>query len=248
MSKPGPRSVAGRVAFVTGAGSGIGRAVAELLAAEGALVAGADRAADDSLPGKILSLTADVTVAGQVGAAVARARAELGPIGIVVNAAGTSAASGLGDADYPAKWAAIFAANLTGTMEVVRACLPDLLAAGGGRIVNIASTEALGATRGLSPYVAAKHGVAGFTRALAVDLGRRQVTANCICPGPINTAMTAVIPEASKREFARRQVPLGRYGDPEEVAHMVLSLVVPAASYVNGAVITVDGGMTAQNA
>ena len=100
---------------------------------------------------------------------------------------------------------------------------------------------------GQSNYVATKSGVIGLTRSLAVELGRRGVTVNCICPGPIHTGITAGIPDEAKTKFARRRVPLGRYGDPEEVAHMTLSLVLPAASYVNGAVVVVDGGMLAQN-
>ena len=88
-----------------------------------------------------------------------------------------------------------------------------------------------------------KHGVVGLTRALAVELGPRGVTVNCICPGPIRTGMTDAIPEPMKTKFARRRVPLRRYGDPEEVAHMTLALALPAASYVHGAVIPVDGGL-----
>jgi 3-oxoacyl-[acyl-carrier protein] reductase len=129
----------------------------------------------------------------------------------------------------------------------VRACLEDLLRNGDGRIVNVASTEGLGATPRTSPYTASKTGLVGFTRSLAVDLGRRGVTANCICPGPINTGMTRAIPEDSKEKFARRRVPVGRYGEPDEVAHIVLSLVLPASSFLNGAIIPVDGGMTASS-
>jgi 3-oxoacyl-[acyl-carrier protein] reductase len=93
----------------------------------------------------------------------------------------------------------------------------------------------------------AKHGVVGLTRALAVELGARGVTVNCVCPGPIETGMTAVIPDEMKAKFARRRVPLGRYGQPEEVAHAILSLVLPASSYINGAVLPVDGGQMAKN-
>jgi 3-oxoacyl-[acyl-carrier protein] reductase len=129
---------------------------------------------------------------------------------------------------------------------MIRACLPSLERAGSGRIVNIASTEGLGATPFLSPYTVSKHGVVGLTRSLACELGPRGVTVNCVCPGPISTAMTAAIPEEAKERFARRRVPLRRYGEPEEVAHMVLNLVLPASSYVNGAIVTVDGGLSAK--
>ena len=87
----------------------------------------------------------------------------------------------------------------------------------------------------------------GLTRGLAVELGRKGVMVNCVCPGPIRTGMTAMIPDDAKDTFARRRVPIGRYGDPEEVAHIVLGMVLPASSYLNGAVITVDGGLTVQN-
>lgn len=114
--------------------------------------------------------------------------------------------------------------------------------------MTVASTEALGASAGHSAYAAAKSGVAGFTRALAVELGREGITVNCICPGPIETGMTAGIADEHKRTFARRRTALGRYGRPEEVAHMMLSLCLPAASYLTGAVIPVDGGLMARNA
>src|SRR4029450_7134483 len=94
---------------------------------------------------------------------------------------------------------------------------------------------------------ARKHGVVGLTRALAVELGARGVTVNCICPGPIHTGMTAGTPDDAKQKFARRRVPARRYGEPEEVAHMTLSLALPAASYVNGAIIPVDGRLLGQH-
>ena len=121
-------------------------------------------------------------------------------------------------------------------------------ASGGGRIVNIASTEAHGATKGLSPYSAAKTGVLGLTRSLAVELGTRGITVNCICPGPINTGMTEQFPDEVKAEFARRRTALKRYGDPEEVAHGTLNFVLPASSYMTGATLIVDGGLTIKNA
>jgi 3-oxoacyl-[acyl-carrier protein] reductase len=96
----------------------------------------------------------------------------------------------------------------------------------------------------MAPYTASKHGVVGLTRSLAVELGPSGVTVNCICPGPITTGMTAAIPNDAKATYARRRVPLGRYGDPEEVAHMTLNLCLPSASFVTGAVIAVDGGMS----
>jgi 3-oxoacyl-[acyl-carrier protein] reductase len=178
---------------------------------------------------------------------VAEIVARFGRLDILVNNAGISRPAPLTHEAWDAAWAQTLAVNLTGEALMIRTCLPHLQASGAGRVVNIASTEGLGATAGLSPYTASKHGVVGLTRSLAVELGRTGVTFNCVCPGPIRTGMTAAIPEDAKAIFARRRVPLRRYGDPEEVAHMTLSLCLPAASYCNGAVVVVDGGMLAQN-
>ena len=116
------------------------------------------------------------------------------------------------------------------------------------RIVNIGSTEALGATAGSSPYSATKTGVTGLTRSYAVELGRENITVNCICPGPINTPMTDRFTDDQKAIYARRHIALGRFGEPEEVAHITVSLCMPAASFITGAVIPVDGGLMARNA
>jgi 3-oxoacyl-[acyl-carrier protein] reductase len=253
----GKRSVAGRVVVVTGAASGMGRATALLFGEEGARVAAFDRDAEGaakvadaiSLAGGIAYARAvDVTDAEQINAAVDDVVDRLGPVGILVNNAGVSIAAPVdGDGDgYDAAWDLTLAVNLTGYVRMVRVCLPHLLADGAGRIVNIASTEGLGATPYIGPYTASKHGVVGLTRSLATELGARGITANCICPGPIRTGMTAPIPDEAKERFARRRVPLRRYGEPEEVAHMVLNLALPASSFVNGAVIPVDGGLSAK--
>ena len=146
---------------------------------------------------------------------------------------------------YVETWDETLAVNVTGAMLMVRACMDDLVRNGAGRIVNVASTEALTAGPNTSPYTVSKHALLGFTRSLAVDLGRRGVTANCVCPGATLTGMTGGIPEADREKFARRHIPLGRYGRPEEIAHMIVALTAEGASFVNGAVIAVDGGMTA---
>ena len=140
------------------------------------------------------------------------------------------------------------ASSFTAHTRTIRAALPWLRRAPHPRIVNIASTEGLGATRFGSPYTAAKTGVIGLTRSLAVELGPEGITVNCICPGPIRTGMTAAIAEEAKLEYARRRTALRRYADPEEVAQMTLSLVLPAASFTTGVALPVDGGLTIRNA
>jgi 3-oxoacyl-[acyl-carrier protein] reductase len=245
------RSVAGHVAIVTGAASGMGRAIAELFAAEGAAVAVTDRVSVEAVVagiqgagGRAAGYELDVTDARQVRTVVDAAVTELGPIDVLVNNAGVSLPAPIGADGYEAAWELTLAVNLTGYTRLVRACLPHLMRNGAGRIVNIASTEGLGATPYISPYTASKHGVVGLTRSLACELGQQGVTVNCVCPGPIKTGMTAAIPEDAKEKFARRRVPLRRYGDPEEIAQVVLSIALPASSFLNGAVIPVDGGLS----
>jgi 3-oxoacyl-[acyl-carrier protein] reductase len=245
-----------RVVLITGAASGMGRATAHVFADEGAVVAvsdvtldGAAVVAEEILEagGRAAAWSLDVRDDARVQAVVEDVVARLGPVDVLVNNAGISVGAPIDSAQYDDAWAATLEVNLRAYTRLIRACLPHLVRNGEGRIVNIASTEGVGATPGISPYTASKHGVIGLTRGLAVELGARGVTVNCVCPGPIHTGMTALIPDEAKTKFARRRVPLKRYGDPEEVAHATVSLALPASSYINGAVLIVDGGMTAQN-
>jgi 3-oxoacyl-[acyl-carrier protein] reductase len=238
------RSVAGQVVLVTGAASGMGRAIAEVFAAEGAQVAATDRNAGD-LPGTV-NWRLDVTDQDAITDVVGEIVRTLGPIDVLVNCAGVSVPAPIDADTYGDAWDVTLAVNLVGCVRMIRACLPHLTRERAGRVVNIASTEGLGATPYLSPYTVSKHGVVGLTRSLACELGPQGVTVNCICPGPIHTGMTALIPDGDKLKFARRRVPLRRYGEPEEVAQVVLSVALPASSYLNGAIIPVDGGLTAK--
>ncbi len=252
------RSVAGRRVLVTGAGSGMGRATAQLFADEGARVAVVDRvgAAVAEVVGEIrgahgdgsaIGIVADLSLPADIHRIVAETIAALGGIDIVVNNAGVSMLASLfqEEAGFEDGWAATLDVNLTAYVRLVRAALPSLREApGGGRVVNIASTEAIVATPGISGYSATKAGVTGLTRSMAVELASVGVTVNCVCPGPVRTGMTDAIPDEAKEIYARRKVPLRRYGDPEEVAHMTLSLCLPAAGFTTGATLVVDGGMT----
>jgi len=173
--------------------------------------------------------------------------ARFGGLDILVNNAGISRPGPVDGESYEADWDRTLAVNLTAHARLIRAALPQLEREGAGRVVNIASTEGVGAQPYVSAYTASKHGVVGLTRAMAVELGHRGVTFNCVCPGPIRTGMTAPIPDEAKQKYARLRVPLKRYGEPEEVAHATLGLVLPAASFINGAVLLVDGGLSIKN-
>ena len=251
------RSVKGLTVLVTGAASGMGRATAEVFAAEGANVALTDLS-DEAVEGIAAELRSkglsargwalDVADHGAIKSVVEEVATHFGGLDIVVNNAGISAFCPLDDPNYDAVWDRAVLVLLTAHQRLIRAALPHLRRSASGRIVNIASTEALGATNRDSPYCAAKAGVTGLTRALAVELGKEGITVNCICPGPIDTGMTANVSDADRAVFAQRRTALRRYGLPEEVAHMTLSLCLPAASYITGAVIPVDGGLMARNA
>jgi 3-oxoacyl-[acyl-carrier protein] reductase len=251
------RSVKDRGVIVTGAASGMGRATAHLFAQEGASVAVTDineagvRAVADEIKaegGTVEAWRLDVLDGDAIKRVVSEIASRFGRIDILINNAGFMAFRRLDDEGFDAVWEKALSGLLTAQQRLVRAALSHLRKSDAARIVNIASTEGLGATPGDTPYAVAKTGVIGLTRALAVDLGPEGITVNCICPGPIRTGLTEAISEEHKEIFAKRRTALKRYGYPEEVAHITFSLCLPAASYITGAVIPVDGGLTIRNA
>ncbi len=252
------RSISGKTALVTGAASGMGRATAHLFAREGANVALIDldqeavdavcleirEAGFDTVAGSAL----DVSDAKAIPVVIEQVVERFGGLDILVNNAGFARPVSFDDESYDDVWDRSVSVMLTAHQRMVRAALPHLVKSGEGRVVNIASTEGMGATPMNSPYVAAKHGVIGLTRAMATELGRQGITVNCVCPGPIHTGITEGIADEHKEIFAKRRVPLRRYGYPEEVAHVTLNCCLPSSSYMNGVAIRVDGGQLAKNA
>ncbi|TPX35655.1 hypothetical protein SmJEL517_g01968 [Synchytrium microbalum] len=251
------RSVAGRVAIVTGAASGMGRATAQLFADEGARVAVVDIGEDrvnavvaeinTEYPGRAAGFVVDVSDSAALKRLPGDVVKRFGQIDILVNNAGVSLGGGAQtpDASFEETWTKTVAINLTSHATLIRAALPYMMKSDSARIVNIASTEALLASAGNAAYNATKAGVLGLTRSFAVELGRLQnITCNAVMPGPIRTGMTARVPDNDKALYAKRRVPLRRYGEPEEVAQVTVSICTPAFSFLNGAHIPVDGGMS----
>ena len=235
----------------------MGRATAHLFSDEGANVAVTDLGADGvevvvreitDAGNSAKGWTLDVTDAERATEVVEQVVAEFGQLDMLINNAGIAISTEIDDADYEDSWATSIDVLLTAHTRMIRAALPHLRESDCPRIVNIASTEGWGATKFNSPYVAAKHGVVGLTKGLAVDLGREGITVNCICPGPIVTGLTEDIPEEQRTVFAKRRTALGRYGIPEEVAHGTLNFCLPASRYMTGAVLPVDGGLLIKNA
>jgi NAD(P)-dependent dehydrogenase (short-subunit alcohol dehydrogenase family) len=239
---PVPGPLAGLHALVTGAGRGIGSAIARSLAHSGAAVTllGRSRADLEAVAAELGSArtgcqAADVSDVGAVRGAVAAARAELGPITVLINNAGQAQSAALGKTS-DALWHSTLAVNLTGTFYCMRECLPDMVKAGFGRIVNIASTAGLTGYPYVSAYCASKHGVIGLTRAVALETARHPITVNAVCPGYTDRSESEALAELVSHN------PQARLVTPQEVADAVLWLCLPGSQSVTGQSISVAGG------
>ena len=250
--------LANKVAFITGGGTGIGRACALAFAREGAQVAVAGRrpgplhdvAAEIAKSGaEALAVECDVTAGGSVQHALEAAAKHFHGLHIVVNNAGALLVATI-DATSEAEWDHIMAVNLKGTYLVSKAALPELRRTGGGSIVNIASVLGLVAMKNRAAYTASKGGVIALTKAMALDHAHENIRVNCICPTIVETELVEGLfsaqpdPEAA-RQSRRDLLPLGRLGKPEDVAHLAVYLASEESSFVTGAALPLDGGLTA---
>ncbi|MDE3067453.1 MAG: SDR family oxidoreductase [Verrucomicrobiota bacterium] len=248
----------GKVAVVTGAARGIGQSIAHALSQNGAQVIYADvdfdtaRQAAASAPNSI-ALRLDVSQEGEVRAALDKVLRDYGHLDILVNNAGVNTLTHRVNIDqFPtAEWERILRVDLTGLFFVSRAAAGPMVARRSGRIINISSVLGLAPARLQSPFIAAKAGVINLTKSMALELGENGVLVNCVAPGSIMTQGTKKLFYGEDGKFNDRvqamlaHIPLGRPGTPEEIAHAVLFLAAPESSYINGAVLTVDGGWLA---
>ena len=237
-----------KIAIVTGAGQGIGRAIADKLAAEGATVVVTDldeasaKQTAAGLPGAV-AIRADVTDRHDVQAAVDRVMQQFGRVDVLVNNAGWDKASPFVDSD-PADWDRAIAVNLYGVLHTCRAVLPIMAGQGGGAVVNLGSDAGRVGSSGEAVYSAAKGGVIAFTKSLAREMARHQVRVNCVCPGPTDTALFASFAGPKLREALTKAIPFRRLGQPADVANVVAFLASDEAAFVTGQTLSVSGGLT----
>jgi 2-hydroxycyclohexanecarboxyl-CoA dehydrogenase len=257
VSEGGPGKLAGKAGLVTGAGRGIGRAIALALAREGCQVAVADiqadgaRAVADEVRGlgvKGVAVPVDLTRRAEVERMARDALAELGQLDVLVNNAGWDRMGLFLDTDEDT-WDRIIAVNLKAMLYVCKAVLPSMVARGGGRVVNIASDAGRVGSSGEAVYSATKGAVIAFSKALAREMARHRVTVNAVCPGltetPLLQSLRAQSPKMERiLEAVTRATPLGRVATPEEIAGAVVFFASPEADFVTGQTLSVSGGLT----
>jgi 2-hydroxycyclohexanecarboxyl-CoA dehydrogenase len=238
----------GKIAIVTGAGRGIGKAIAEKLAMEAATVIVTDMDEANAkqtaivLPGAV-AIRADVTDRQRVQAMADRVLRQFGRIDVLVNNAGWDKASPFVDSD-PANWDRAIAVNLYGVLHTCKAVLPIMAGQGRGAVVNLGSDAGRVGSSGEAVYSAAKGGVIAFTKSLAREMARHQVRVNCVCPGPTDTALFESFAGPGLREALTKAIPFRRLGQPADVANVVAFLASDEASFVTGQTVSVSGGLT----
>lgn len=241
----------GKIAIVTGAGQGIGRAIAEKLASDGATVVVTDvnestaEETADAIGGGAFGMQTDVTSRESVNAMVQQVLDRFGSIDVLVNNAGWDKAGPFVDSD-PADWDRVIQVNLYGVLNTSRAVLPIMAEQGHGKVVNLASDAGRVGSSGEAVYSAAKGGVIAFTKAGAREMARHRVNVNCVSPGPTDTALFASVggDDPKLREALIRAIPFRRLADPSDVANMVAFLASEEADFVTGQTVSVSGGLT----
>ncbi len=240
--------LAGKVCLITGAGSGMGLTATKTFIKEGAKVAALDLKFKEKVEGA-LSLECDVTKEAQVAAAVARIVKERGGLHVLYNNAGVFPADDHSVVDTEEKvWDLVYAVNVKGIAWVCKHGIPEIIKAGGGSVINVASFVALvGCSVPQDAYTASKGAVIALTKSLAVQFGPKGVRANAICPGPIETPllMDWLLKEPKEKAKRVNRIPMGRFGKPEDIVNMALYLAGDESSWTNGAALVVDGGITA---
>jgi 2-hydroxycyclohexanecarboxyl-CoA dehydrogenase len=245
------KGLADRVAFVTGAGRGIGRAIALRLAGEGAKVAVADidepsaSATSGEIGAQAIALHVDVTDPASVRAGVERAERLLGPIAVLVNNAGWDKIEAFLNSTE-ATWEKVIAINLKGPLHCVKAMMPKMVERGQGRVISIGSDAGRVGSSGEAVYSAAKAGIIGFSKSLAREVARHGITVNVVCPGPTDTHLFREAAAASPKlaEALVRAIPMRRLGQPDDVAGAVAFLASDDAQFITGQTLSVSGGLT----